>query len=323
VECYEAFLPANSMQLLKQICFHMKNMYTAFLILFCDKIAESCACCSLQIPSFFSTILLGGYSDLAGRKAAIISPLVGAAFRLLIFIFTVAFDLHPVFLIVSSVVDGIGGGTSTILMACSAYISDVSDNRTRSTRVVILEVSSGIALVTSVLGLGYALANLGFMWTFVILMGVLLLAMVYVVFVLPETVNHLPESGAVQLFKVEHFTRLLKLFINSGEDHMTKHKWELRFALIVVFLVSAIQTGRTDVMTLFMLAPPLCFTSVWIGYFYAIAFFVMNLSMLIFTHPVVKRIGDLWPIVIGSLSGAGYMLMFGLATNSTELFLCK
>jgi hypothetical protein len=87
--------------------------------------------------------------------------------------------------------------------------------------------------------------------------------------------------------------------------------------------VSALQMGRTDVQTLFMLAPPLCFTSIWIGYFYAVAYFVMNLCMLVFTHLVVKRMGDLWPIVVGLLSGAGYMLMFSLATNRIELFLCE
>jgi MFS family permease len=277
----------------------------------------------LQIPSIFSTILLGGYSDHAGRKAAIIPPIIGAACRLMVFMFAFALNLHPAYLLISSVIDGIGGGTSTMLMACSAYISDVTDSQNRSMRIVIFQVCAGIALSASLIGLGYAIEILGYMWTFVILVGVLLLSLIYTVFILPETINRPPEDQSVTFFNAKHFTRLLTLFVTNNEDHVTKRHWKLHFALVVVFLVSAVSMGRNDVQTLFMLAPPLCFTSIWIGYFYAVAYIITNMFMLVFTRLVVKRMGDLWPVVIGLLSGAGYMLMFSLATSRIELFLCE
>jgi len=264
--------------------------------------------------------MLGGYSDHAGRKTPIVSSLIGASVQLIILMCVNIFDLHLGFLILSSAIDGIGGGTCTILMSCFSYISDVTDDRHRSIRVVVLELFGGIAYVASVLGIGYAIAYLGLLWSFVVLLGVNLLALTYVVFLLPESFE--PDSDC-HLFTSTHFSRVAALFTDSGSEAGPRRCRKVLFCLGAVFLVNCVEMGRGDAMTLFMLSPPLVLDSIWIGYFYASGCVVTNICCVCVTHVFARRFGDLKLIAIGLLSGVGYMLTFGLATNTIVLFLCE
>jgi len=242
--------------------------------------------------------------------------------RMLIFIFVHAFNLHLGFLIVASALDGMAGGACSILMACFSYVSDVTDSRQRSAGIVLLEFCIGISVVVSILGTGFGIAYLGFLWMFVVLLGLVLLSLAYAVFLLPETVVRSPANDAFRLFETSHFTRLFALFCRNDTDSVAQHhqKLSLRFCLIVVFFLTSVELGRSDVMTLFMLAPPLSFNSVWIGYYSAWAYFILNICMISATHLLVKRFGDLKLVVVGLLSATGYMLTFGLATTKFVLF---
>jgi len=280
-------------------------------------------CFIVQVPSFFMVILLGGYSDATGRKAALLPPLVGATARLLLSVGIVSFDLHPGFLIIASVCEGFGGGICTMLMASFSYISSITDMHSRSRRVVILEAVNGLAFILSDFSIGYAISLLGYAWTFVILLGIIFATLCYVTFFLPkvESVSVITTEDT-EFFSSKHFRRLFALYMNDDADGSGRH-WKLRSTLLVFVVTSAIQLGQFDVQTLFLLSPPLCFTSVWIGYFYAVTDLVRYLTTLIVTHVLVDYVGDLILIVIGLLFGVGYELMFGLSQNRIMPFMGK
>ena len=269
------------------------------------------------------TILLGGYSDATGRKIAVIPPLVGAAVRLFLFVIVVFFDLHPGFMIVTSICDGLGGGMCALLMASFSYISSITSTRSRSRRIVIVEFSAGLAIVISNVSVGYAIDRVGFAWTFVMLLGVMSIALCYAVFVLPEVAS-VPTSSAdrVDFFTPKHFRQVLSLYVKDDADGSQRH-WKLRFTLLVLGITSALQIGSLDVQTLFMLSAPLCFTAVWIGYYNATSHGVMMLTSLVVTHMFAHRVGDLILVAVGLVFGAGYMVMFGLSTNRVMLFMGK
>ena len=278
----------------------------------------------VQIPAFFSSVLLGGYSDATGRKLATIPPLVGAAARLLTLLAIILFDLHPGFLILSSLVDGFGGGVCTMLMASFSYIASITGTQSRSLRVIIVEVCSGLALVTSLLSVGYSVDVLGYAWTYIILLGVVFTALCYVVFILPEAspISATTTAYKANFFTTKHFTRTLALYVKDDADGSGRH-WKLRLTLLLLVITSAVQLGSFDVMVLFLLSAPLCFTAEWIGYFFAFTQFIENLTSLIVTHVFVRHAGDLILIVVGLLFGIGNQLMFGLSTNRVMLFMGK
>ena len=253
----------------------------------------------------------------------LIPPLIGAALRLLLSIAIVSFDLHPVFLILPALCDGIGGGWCGMLMAVFSYVASVTDTCARSTRIVVVEFSIGVSIVISELSIGYAIAVLGYAWTFVILLGVIFAALCYAAFVLsnvasPAAVN----GGPVTFFTTKHFRRVLSLYVRDDEAGTRRHL-KLRLMLSILILTTAVQMGRVEVQTLFLLSPPICFSAIWVGYFFAVSYFIPSLMNLVVTHIFVRHVGDLALIVVGLLFGCAYHLMFGLATNRTTVFLGK
>lgn len=270
------------------------------------------------------TVLLGGYCDAtAQRKLAVIPPLIGAAVRLWLFVIVIFFDLHPGFMILASICDGLGGGMCTMLMASFSYISTVTGSRSRSRRVVIVEVAAGFAVVISHLYVGYAIRSLGFAWTFIILLGIVFTALCYAVFILPETDSVAADAADnVDFFTTKYFRQVLSLYIKDDTGGLWRH-WKLRFTLLILGLTAAMQMGGLDVETLYLLSPPRCFVAVWIGYFYATTHFAKSFTSLVVTHIFVHHVGDLILVTIGLVFGAGYMLMLGLSTNTVMLFMCE
>lgn len=276
-----------------------------------------------MIPSFFVVILLGGYSDHKGRKVALLPPLIGAAARLLLAIAIISFDLHLGYLIIASVCEGFGGGICTLMMATFSYISSITDVQSRSRRVVIVEAVNGLAFIVSDFCMGYAISLLGYAWTFVILLGIMFATLCYVAFVLPEVDPvSTTTTATAEFFSLKHFRRLLALYMKDDDSRSGRH-WKLRLTLLVLVVTTAVQLGRLDVQTLFMMSAPLCFTSLWIGYFYAASDLVGYLTSLIVTHALVNYVGDQILIAVGLLSGVGYELMFGLSHNRTMLFMAS
>jgi len=210
-----------------------------------------------------------------------------------------------------------------MLMALFSYICSVTSTESRSRRVVVVAVTSGLATIVSHLSVGYAIHFLGYAWTFVFLLGIIFTALCYTVFILPE-VDPVSATTTVKavFFTTEHFRRVLALYVLDDADGLGRH-WKLRFTLLVLGVTSVVQLGCFDAETLFMLSAPLCFTSVWIGYFNVVSYFVTTLTNFIVTHIFVHHVGDLILMVVGLVCGTGYELMFGLSTNQVMLFLGK
>ena len=91
------------------------------------------------IPAIFSTILLGSFSDRAGRKWGLIPPFIGDIIKNLICIAIILFDL-PFWqlLVVGCFVNGFMGTTMVVLNVCFAYIADVSSVQQRLFRLVFI-----------------------------------------------------------------------------------------------------------------------------------------------------------------------------------------
>ena len=274
----------------------------------------------VQVPAFIMSILIGGYSDSAGRKVAMVLPLVCTSVRLFLLIIIAFFDLHIGFLIPANMCEGFGGGITTLLMASFSYISNITSSRNRSTRIVLVELTMSVAGVSSFLYVGYAIKLFGYVWIFVAFLGLMFIGLCYVVFILQEVrPTSANPTDKAHLLTTEHFKRVLALYLKDDAEGSGRH-WKLRFTFLVMAITIALQYGYVDIQTFFMLSPPLCFNSVWIGYFFAAALAVKILTTLVVTHIFVRYTGDLILIVVGLLFGIGDQLNFGLSTTRVMLF---
>ena len=212
------------------------------------------------VPSVFVTIQLGAYSDKMGRKLTLLSPLAGGIIRCLLSVVVIQLKLPLAALSIGYFVEGCLGGVSTLVAGCFSYIADITTHQERSMRIFILEVSLGVGVVTSEVAVGYLIRELGFMYPIVILGSLHVLNILYVIFVLEESVV---KDRSAKFFSCSQYAKMLTVY---GRDNGTGRRWKLDLTLLILFLACVVQLGGKDVATYFQLDSPICFDSVDIGY---------------------------------------------------------
>lgn len=103
----------------------------------------------IDIGGFFIGLLvvplLGSWSDLAGRRPVLILSNLGLAIQSLVYLLVMYLRLPVVYFVVGRVLCGLSGDFNVSLAVCFSYIADISDSKSRTFRVAILESSMGIA----------------------------------------------------------------------------------------------------------------------------------------------------------------------------------
>ena len=92
--------------------------------------------------------------------------------------------------------------------------------------------------------------------------------------------------------------------------------------MVMYFVVEINFLGITDVVILYSLGQPLCWTPDFIGYFLALKVFLSGLASL-FLLPLLSTVGlpDTITILFGLASGATALVLMGIATQTWIMFI--
>ncbi|XP_072046555.1 proton-coupled folate transporter-like [Amphiura filiformis] len=131
-------------------------------------------------PPLISTIIIGAWSDIHGRKIAIGLPVLGCTLNCLSFIAVILFHLRLEILILGGFLQGALGGYPLLLTGCLAYISDITTEKQRTFRISMIEITLMVAIAGTQIGTGYLIEDAGFLTTFYVLLGFLLSGIIYV-----------------------------------------------------------------------------------------------------------------------------------------------
>ena len=163
-------------------------------------------------------MLLGSYSDRAGRKIGIILPLLGALISALGCIIVTALKMPFWYIFIGNFMSGFSGGPTTMLTACYSYIADITTHEQRSKRMVIISLCEGVGAVVVQIGVGVAIQNVGFVSSSAILCGFYALCFLYAIFLLQDTI--IIKSNTVILSKEQYLKPIRLHYRDNGTNRL-------------------------------------------------------------------------------------------------------
>ncbi|XP_062135866.1 probable peptidoglycan muropeptide transporter SLC46 [Drosophila sulfurigaster albostrigata] len=159
------------------------------------------------IPAFVS-LFIGPWSDKFGRRPILLTVFTGyvAGATILIGIAEVTTfrNISPWWFLLPSVPSVLSGGTCALITGIYCYISDVANEKRRAVRMVLNEASLCTGLMVGNVASGYIYAFTGSVILFGIAAGLMLLGLIYVVFLVPES---LPPEQMHHGSKIREFFR--------------------------------------------------------------------------------------------------------------------
>jgi len=275
-------------------------------------IALALAC---VIPALISTLLLGPYSDQAGRKVAMLPALAGEVMRMVVNAVVIYYELPLWVMLISFFLDGLVGSAGCVMMSCFAYLSDITTHKQRSSRILILEVCMGVGVMGSQVGVGHMIAALGYFWPMFTIAVMNIFNFFYVLFLLPESLDRDPNA---KFFSWHHFKKPFQLYI---VDDWKERRWKLQLVLLTFALFIVVELGTNEITTLYLLNSPLCWDSIFVGYYNGVTYLLKNAGSIVLLRLIYVHIGDIGMVLFGFVSGVAYNITLSQAVTITIAFL--
>ncbi|XP_075905798.1 proton-coupled folate transporter-like isoform X2 [Nelusetta ayraudi] len=275
----------------------------------------------INIGGFFVGLfvvpLLGSWSDLAGRRPVLILSNLGLAIQSLVYLLVMYLKLPVAYFLVGRVLCGLSGDFNVSLAVCFSYMADISDSRTRTFRVAVLEACMGISgMLAGVIG-GRWMQAQGYIQPYWLVLATNVSSALYVYLFLRETVW--PDPSA-KLLTSRHYKAVWRLLSTGGdarEERGRGHRAQLWLYLLCFFIEVAVHKGCAILYVLYELSSPLCWGPTLIGVGSA-AIHTAYLSSLLGLKLMQRCLADSWVALIGLLSNIAGLLVFSVA-NTTQL----
>lgn len=276
---------------------------------------------SALIPSLLMALILVSYGDNHGRKASLLLPSIGGLITIVVYCSTAFFDFPLGVLYLSPVFSGFMGGFATFLGGCFSYVADIAkDPQKKNIRIALIDMifglSSGVAGITS----GYMINSLGFKWSFSIPTILHIINILYIIFVLEETVKRSEFSQPVlskEGFK-ELFSGVFLLFKHAS----CKKRLTIGFLLFAFMSYLFADFGAVNLFTLYELDSPLCWDPVLIGWGSALSTFCFVGSFL-GVYLFTRCIKDAYIVFIGMASWIVGIILASFATTTVTMMLVR
>ncbi|KAM3616749.1 uncharacterized protein V6R79_022587 [Siganus canaliculatus] len=272
------------------------------------------AVCLFVVP------LLGSWSDLAGRRPVLIIPNLGLALQAAIYLVVMYLKLPVAYFLVGRIISGLTGDFNAVLAGCFSYVADVSDRRSRTFRVAILEACLGISgMLASIIGGQWRQAQ-GYINPFWLVVASNLASALYAYFFVRESI---PSNPGARLLTFRHYKAVWHIFSTGGctaEAGQRYHRCHLWLYMLSFFLVGAVHFGCRDLFSLFELSSPLCWDSTLIGYGSA-ALNLGYLSSLLWLKLMQRCLLDPWAALVGLISNITGLAVSSIADTTLLMFI--
>lgn len=267
-------------------------------------------------PTIITAVFLGPYSDQAGRKYAIVTPLVATVVSTLCALIIVFFRFNVWWLLLVFLLEAVGGGPNVLLMGCFSYIVDITDLKDLQFRLTVVELIMIIPASVVPVGMGYWIANLGYSSAVLAALIGTILALLYAIFFVPETIT---KSENTKFWTTNHVTEIMNLFMLETEGkRMLKLRW-LYMAFIPVMIVSI----GNNLTILFLKNIPFCWDSTQVGIYIAVYMAFAGIGGVVSSKLLKYCIDDHGLALVSGISSVIKYVYHALVWNTPSVYISK
>lgn len=268
------------------------------------------------LPALVSCLLLGSYTDRMGRKTLLILCLCGTLSRTIVSTVGIYTEMNLSYFLIGFVIEGCTGYLANMMQSTHAYVADITKSgKNRSIGFAGLILIYGTAMTIATFATGFMIQSRGYSFTITTSLGMLVLSLIVVISLLPETITKEKRSEHHSIFK--HLRNVILFY--------TKSEQKLLYGLTLgaFFCVSLTVTGRMTTETLYFLKAPFCWNPFHIGWFSAARGLIQDVFGLLFVKLSRHCISDAALSLFGCLSSMIYLIMIGLAKTDLTLYIGK
>ena len=274
---------------------------------------------SASVPSIIMALLLGAWSDKVGRKIVMMLPIIGGLVEAT-FILMIMYANLPIYvLFVGSFINGMCGFFTTMILAVFSYMADITEESKRALRLGIIEAIAFISGMISHLTSGWWIKHLGFKSPYWLILTLHTLNLLYVIFILPETIIKPERKSLKDLFNKSHIKRIIRLFSKASYDK----KWPLIGLMLASAFMMVSSIGFGSVIVLYALDTPFCCSPIMIGYFLAESMFVQAIGAMFGFFVLRKCISEMTLTQIGFVSIVSSLVMMAFIKKKLLMFIGK
>ncbi|OWF47005.1 solute carrier family 46 member 3-like [Mizuhopecten yessoensis] len=272
------------------------------------------------IPAIFANLIFGTFSDKFGRKFLFILPAIGSFLRCVIVLIVMYLEADVYFLLIAFFIEGTLGYFLGIAQAGYAYMADITAaNDKRSFAITLVEVSLGLGSFLGFLVSGYLIKSIGFTWTTVFSAGLLVVCLIMIMLLLPESVTSAQITERRKCSDViKYVGNALAFYFKRSSD---RERWKYVVCISVFFLTTLTLLGRPSVETLLQLGSPFCWDPVEIGYYGTVRSGVQQVICLLLVKLLQYCMRDEAIAIVGALSSTASLVMEGFVTTETSFYI--
>ncbi|OPJ81099.1 lysosomal proton-coupled steroid conjugate and bile acid symporter SLC46A3 [Patagioenas fasciata] len=275
------------------------------------------------VPSLIVAFVTVANGDRQGRKRSLVLPSVGALIANICLTAISYFSLSLSVLFAVAFITGLFGSIATFVGGGFAFVADVChDEKQKTMRIAVVDLIFGLVSGLAGLSSGYFLRGIGFMWTFVTVCLLHAISIIYIIFLLEDTVSvselqHQAPASYKEVLR-ETFSGVYMLFKTAPYK-----KRILIIVLLFTFMTYLFTAfGGSSLFILYELDEPLCWNELYIGYG-AAAFTSVSLTSFLGVYLFSKCLKDIYIVFIGIFSYIGGMVMAAFAKTTLLMFLVR
>ncbi|XP_038053197.1 proton-coupled folate transporter-like [Patiria miniata] len=268
------------------------------------------------VPSLVSAPLIGSWSDLGGRKRALIIPIIGYLIGSFVWIFVTYTNGKLWYLLLAEFCLGLTGDFSAVLAVCNAYLVDITTERERTFRLIMVGITIEVGTAASQILLGYWVVRQGFGLPFWFVVAAMLASLLYITCVLKET---RAKSGGLENLELFN-NRLLDDIYGMLMRYGSEKRRQMIFFITILGLHMMILYTAFLLVLLYVLSPPLCWTPVTVGYYVASALLLGSAGTLLGGKIFNMCVDDLGVVQMGALSFATSLILVAFSKSTMTLF---